>query len=92
MTHTFAVRIGEITTKKISVDEAAHYLRQAIDLCYKSEWNKMPYEFKIWINKKIKINYLELPKDVQEGITGILFHSPKIKNIIQQFLINLPQQ
>lgn len=52
----------------------------------------MPYEFKIWINKKIKINYLELPKDVQEGITGILFHSPKIKNIIQQFLINLPQQ
>lgn len=35
MRNTFASRALGLT-KKISIDEASHYLRQAIDLCYRS--------------------------------------------------------
>lgn len=87
--NTFAKKVLKIT-KKISIDEASHYLRQAIDLCYRSHWTKMPYEFHNWIKDDIKINYLDLPQDVREWITNVLFHSKKVKNTLQKFMINLP--
>lgn len=90
MRNTFASRALGLT-KKVSIDEASHYLRQAIDLCYRSRWTKMPYEFLNWIQNNIKINYLDLPQDVRDWITNILFHSEKIKATIQNFIINLPK-
>ncbi len=74
----FAAKVHQIT-REITINEASFYLRQAIDLCYRSNGAKMPDEFLDWMKNNVKINFLQLPQDVQEGITGVLFHSAKKK-------------